>query len=175
MDLHVVHGNQLEEDGSITAEFITRIMKALTAAKSTDIVIITGGVTRAGFKSEAEAASDFIFDLNREPLPIILLEMKSTTSGENITMMRDLVIANKLSPNRFFVYHRSSAIPKTKILYRKLWLECKHITFRPCWDSSGIIYRVLEYTLIVFLAEVDPHEKSLFWRWFKRRKRNFTG
>jgi len=172
MNIHILHGNQLEETGEMSAEYMIRAVKALTSADLNDTLIITGGVTRPGFKSEAEVGLNFINQQDHPVLPRILLEKRSTTTGENIRFVKELLEQHGLRPSKIFVYHRESALIKAKILYDQLWSGHPELVFVPCLDNSGWVYKLRSYTLMPLLAYVDPYEKNSLWRWFKRTKRN---
>lgn len=153
-------------------EYKARTATALAGMGKDDVLIISGGITRPDFPSEAMVGLDFITKHSNFRLPKILLEKKSTTTGENIRFVKELLEEHKLRPDQIFVYHRQSALLKTKILYDQLWKGHPELVFVPCVDTSGRLHRILEYTLMPLLAYRDPYEQSWFWRWFKRTKRN---
>jgi hypothetical protein len=77
-----------------------------------------------------------------------------------------------LQPKELLVYHRPSAIPKTKVLYKHLWpgVETKFI---PGYcDMAPLPYRILDRSIFWLLAHLDPYETGFLWRSLKRIIRN---
>jgi len=172
----LLHGQQLDESGQMTDEFKLRLEKLRDYISSRDILIIMGGVTRAGFASEAEMAEGYI-QANYVYKPRIILEDRSTTTGENLMFAQEILKRLEeeegVVPSHIVAFHRRSAVEsKLPTLYRKL-MPGQAVQFIRCPDLSSWQYKLIEFTAMRFLAWFDPREESFIWKWFKRKSRNF--
>ncbi len=174
MTIFIVHGTQLDEHGQLREEHKSRITLALIIAKPNDIVFLTGGVTRAGFPSESDRAYAYIKSSWGESHPTISLEKASRTTGENIIFVKDALRQMGIAPDHIVAYHRPSAINKTRILYKKLWRgkECCIEVRSDTLDEMPLWYKLLDRTLLTFLAHHDPYEVGFIWKLLKGNFRN---
>lgn len=175
MRVHIVHGNKPLKDGLIDTELTYRLYALLENLKSCDVVILTGGTTRPGYRSEAAVAATALTKILRRldrQSGQILLEERSKTTGENVRFALNLCRKNELKPSNVFVYHRRSALAKTRTLYRRLWDGEVDFTFIPGQDSASILTQVLDQTLLRLLAYLDPREEGHLWKFMKRTFRN---
>lgn len=172
MRLHIVHGNKSLSDGTLHPEYRERIVRALSRARMDDVIVLTGGETRKGHPAEAVAAKAFLRENGYRSRSAVLLEAESLTTGDNIEMTRKMIETRDLEFDVAFVYHRTSALPKTRVLYERLWPGIGRMEFVPCRDTAPLYYRLLDRTLLVYLAHYDPHQVGPLFRFLKRMFRN---
>lgn len=172
-DLYIIHCNQLrEQDGALDDEIKSRIMQASREFKSGDLMVFTGGITRAGYPAESVVARDWAIAEGHIRIEDALVEEAARSTGENIMFTRALIKQMNFKFYWVRIYHRASAIEKTRVLYAKLWQEVTRSRFVSGIDQSSLFYRTLDRTLFVLLAHIDPREEGRFWQFLKKKFRN---
>ena len=173
MNLHIVHCNQLrQQDGELDQEIMARIRSVASIHKSGDLIILSGGVTRPRYEAESVVAREWAIDNGYMRIEDVLVEDCARSTGENIMLTGSLAARTGYEFDEVYVYHRASALPKTRVLYAKLWLVAGRLRFISGDDQSSLFYRTLDRTLFVILAYIDPREEGSFWRFLKKKFRN---
>ena len=170
----MVLGKQPSKDGEYS-ELKDRIKKAVDMFNKEgrwNLIIISGGQTRAGLPAEAVLGETYLKDHLKSAAPL-LLEEQSRTTVENIEFTKKLVT---LSPVDFVPLQAMAVITgpyhirRTRFLFEKLWPEmAPRCTFVGVGKSS-IGENVKELILLV-IAWLDPHEKFILPR-LKKLLRN---
>ena len=162
----ILHGNKLLPDGSLSLDMKNRIAAMLNLINndSFDLVIVTGGKTRKGFVSEAEAILD---DIQNIISTQILLEDKSRTTYENIKYLKDYLDTNIC--DEYIVITSKNSLRRFKYLYKKHLPEyfgkIRFVTANNENNLKTFIYECLLYVWQLF----DPNEKLArpFVRFFR--------
>jgi hypothetical protein len=90
------------------------------------IIIFSGyhgyGVVEIPAKSEAEKYKEIALSRGISP-DVILMESKSTNTGDNIKFTQNLVLENKIKHDRIIVVHKPYMERRTYATFKKNWAE----------------------------------------------------
>lgn len=157
--LAIVHGEKLLPNGEMHVSFILRLNEALRLVKKegVDAVLITGGTTRAGLRSEADMGKTYLSTRLHVP---ILTENESHTTVENIIFSKRLLEAQSdFLPT--YIITSKKRVTREKYLYRRLWPTAyENAKYIGTYDTYPIGYRLVELLYFVY-AVFDLHEKTL--------------
>jgi uncharacterized SAM-binding protein YcdF (DUF218 family) len=159
----LVLGYKLNPDGKMTAIFKDQIKRALqvTQSDASSMIVITGGQTRAGFPSEAEAALNYINEISPNfPRERILLETAARSTSEHPKLVRNLLVSNGISISHMVVNTRAFHVRRSQYLFRFHWSEIENlVTFDGVGDSP--VSERLKEIILLGVAYVDPHDRWL--------------
>ncbi|GIW72697.1 MAG: hypothetical protein KatS3mg102_2239 [Planctomycetota bacterium] len=167
----VVHGEKLRPDGRLRRCFQARLQTALALARrmALDAIVISGGPTRAGLVSEAEAARHWLAERGlRPPAPLVLEEHARTTS-ENVRCVRELLGGRV--PALLLVVSSRKRMPRVRLLWARLWPRAyrrARFVGAPDPDLPAVFW--FQELLYAPLAVLDPRERTLgrlLRRWFR--------
>jgi hypothetical protein len=116
-----------------------------------DLLIISGGVTRVGFPSEAEVGFDFVPNNLRS---ITIIENKSTSTYENIRFIKPLLP----TVESLMVVTSRACIPRARLLVKRLLPEISSVSFVGVRSTAREYMREL---IRYHIAVIDPSEKTL--------------
>ena len=155
MRVILVLGNKLLLSGAMSCKFRERVERAiLVLSRTGDMLVITGGTTRAGFQAEAEAGLSLVPE-NLKAKTRVETESKSTS--ENIKFSREL-LSDIVTVESLVVVTSKSHVPRTRLLVKKFWPEVYPKTSFEEVGRSTATERFVEYVLCC-LAIVDPNDR----------------
>ena len=130
MRVILVLGKKLSASGKMSEEFKQQVENAIRLFLSgeADLIVFSGGVTRAGFCAEAEAAASMV---PRELDGYFECETASKTTLENVVWSREL-LKDFLITKLIVVTSRAHEL-RAKFLIRRFWPEVY-----PCTVYSGV-------------------------------------
>jgi len=159
----------------MTQDFSVRMGWAIKCAlKNPNILlVISGGVTRAGLPSEAEAGAVLVpFALGARR---VLLEEKSQSTRQNIIFVKALLHDEDIAVDSMVVVCIPGQLDRAKYLFHELWPELfetpGRIEFRTITIERQAPGEWLFHKLLFLLTYIDPNEKLFL----PVRKLIFTG
>jgi uncharacterized SAM-binding protein YcdF (DUF218 family) len=144
----------LLSNGNLPREFILQMEKAIQLLRQSPAsaeLLISGGITRPGFPSEARAALYFV---PQDLFFRVRLEEESLSTRQNIIFAK-----------RLFHYQNADCVVvvtsrghawRARYLFRKLWPEMKQVSFESV-GGSGIRDRIA-HAVLYALTVLDPDE-----------------
>lgn len=162
----LVLGGRLLASGKASREFKKRMSAAvsLLAHGKADVLVISGGMTRIGFPSEAETGLALVPENLREK---VLIETRSRSTLENIRYARGFL--EGLAITSLVVVTSASHVPRARFLVKKFLPEMyAHTSFEGVGRAT-LAERVREFMLHC-LAVIDPYNRvflPLLKKWFR--------
>ena len=155
MRIALVLGKQLSPSGAMTAEYVAQMQKAvsLLSADKVDIILITGGVTRAGFPSEAEVG---LSKVPKELRTKVMLEKCSKSTSENIRFVLEMLGSSRITS--MIVVGSTGQDRRTRFLIKRLWPEILPVTKFDSVPTTSAKEKVAHFVLYV-LTLIDPDDE----------------
>jgi len=166
--LVIVLGEQPGVDGTFPVELQNRVELANRQVSPGDTIIFTGGETTKGVPAEAELAFRYFECICRYRVNV-RLESSSKTTGDNIRLSRGIAEKMEEKADSIVVIGRASQIPKTKVFMMKLWPEAD-ATYISGIDTKPLWWRLVDQSVFLLLAHLDPHDTVV--RWLTKKARN---
>jgi hypothetical protein len=155
--IFLVLGKRLTPVGQLPWEFVEQVDKGvhLVATITDSVLVISGGVTRAGFASEAEAAKQFV------PVGLLsrtLLETRAMSTRQNITNVRMLLWQGKINVDQMVVISSKGHEERVRYLFGEIWPEMlPYLSFQSvgeCTSRDRVVHKILYW-----LTRLDRHER----------------
>ena len=154
MRIALVFGKKLLSDGELGEEYQAQILKAVNDLWNNvvDRAVVMGGVTRAAFPSEAEAALRYI---PKALHPRVVLETDSKSTSENIQNAKLKLVAFDIDEA---LVHTSKAHEVcVKRLLKQYWPE---VADKAQYDGVPSGWRSwIVHSIIYFCLLLDPNDK----------------
>lgn len=161
----VVLGEKPENKREIHAELEDRLTHAArytTSDSPGDVhVVFTGGITRKGCIAESWGAISWVGRQNNlfRRGTTLHTEDHSKTTWEHIVEAQNLLRQSCVIPTLLVIICRKSQLPKVRVFVPRLWtLGTPEIKYVGGVDTKPLIWRIVDQTIFVALAYIDPHE-----------------
>jgi hypothetical protein len=155
MRIALVFGKKLLPTGEMSAEFKAQIDKALLLQSRdiVDFVVVSGGVTRKGFLSEAETALTYI---SRDRHSAVFIERHSKSTSENIEFVKRQM--GTFGIHLMIVISSTGHDSRIRYWVARLWPEICPTTAYASVPTTSIIEHLLQLVLYR-LTVLDPDRK----------------
>ncbi len=175
----IVLGTMLQKDGTVSEDFQERMRLGVGQVREGErwlnVVIISGGQTRAQYRPEAEVARSYLVDylrsVNLEHVVWVWTEGFSRTTPENIVFSQLLLMLGDIVPDELVIVGREGQIPKTVVIVSKVWeFGSPTKIFVAGSDPASPFMRFVDSVLFTALSYVDPHGTSFVYRLLKKMR-----
>jgi hypothetical protein len=158
MRVVLVLGDRLLPSGDVNDAFKARMCVGVSRLLRSrgDLLVISGGTTRAGFPSEAEAS---LSEVPPAMLPKVLLETRAKSTVENILYTKELLDGKLI--NSLTVVTSAAHVPRTKKIMKRLWADVYPKTSFKSVGRATRMERVVEF-ILRRLDTVDPKGRTIF-------------
>ena len=165
-------GEMLKEDGTLHQEHRVRIeeayaqwQRALAASYGEQrvVLVLTGGKTRPAFLSEASMAKLYFQKIAQDTgvalMPTqIIVEDISLTTAQNFFCAKKLCTDRDIRPSKVVIVARTSQAYKARVFAFWAWPFVK-VTIVKTLDTKPLWYRLLDRTVLLLFAFLDPFER----------------
>jgi hypothetical protein len=160
----------------MSADFLFILKRAIQLVNdnAVNLIIVTGGVTREGYLSEAEVGAEYLWANVAVP---VCMEIHSTTFAENVMFMRRQFRGIEKNLEEVYVIARASVTDKEdsrlRFLYRRFWPQAAAVAEFVGTPHVEDFRSVVAEAILKVCARLDPGERwilcwpKIWWRNWK--------
>ena len=175
MNIAVVHGKKLLNNGNLNPEFVSRLDVAIELLNKgeVELIVVSGGRTRSQFPSEARKATKYLLRNNVPKSKIEKLINVYTTIDEVKKLSK--IIGDKKEIDEVYAIMSSWPMLRARLIYSKLWTSPVKVNFITAKTRDYFYYLLTEPFAILFALFYSPRAEDGMERllnWFKIEFRN---